>query len=122
MIQSVLDAVLWPDATLEQMTADYEAVVLRIRESTGRVRMLRCEGHIGYGLCGFWDEVVIERAELRSEHPLIERCVDSISRRLGPGWIESGNEQRNTRQWQVLVVHLSARPVSAAGSASAPAS
>jgi hypothetical protein len=104
---SVLNQVLWPDATLEYLAVDYDSVVLRVREATGQVRTIRCEGHIGYGLCGFWDEVIIERAEIAAEHPFIERCVSSISRRLGQGWIDSGNEQRNTRRWNALVVYLS---------------
>lgn len=103
----MLEHVLWPDATLEYVAVDYDSVVLRVRESTGQMRTIRCEGHIGYGLCGFWDEVIIERAEVTSTHPFIERCVSSISQRLGQGWIDSGNEQRNSRQWRALVVHLS---------------
>ncbi len=101
------EQVLWPDATLEQVTIDYDAVSLRVRESTGRARLIRCEGHIGFGLFGFWDEMIIESAEMSTKHPAIERCTSSISRRLGEGWIDSGNEQRNARDWVALIVHLS---------------
>ena len=101
-----LHKVLWPDAILEHVAADYDAVVLRVRESTGRVRTIRCEGYVGYGVCGFWDEVVIERALVSTSHPFIERCTTSISGRLGDDWPESGNEARNTRKWKALVIHL----------------
>lgn len=103
----MLEQVLWQDSALEHVGADYDSVVLRVRESTGQVRTIRCEGHIGYGLCGSWDEIIIERVEVAAEHPFIERCVSSISRRLGAGWIDSGNEQRTMRQWKALIVHLS---------------
>jgi hypothetical protein len=105
--EPMLHQVLWPDATLEQVMADYDSVALRIRESTGRIRTIRCEGHIGYALCGFWDEVIIERAEVRLEHPFLDLCVNSLSRRLGHELSESGNVERNTRKWKVLLVHLS---------------
>lgn len=98
--------VLWPDATLEQVTVDYDTVVLRIRESTGTERTIRCEGHIALGLEGFWDEVIIEHAELVSKHPTIERATSSISRRFGTSWLDSGNEERNSRRWLALIVHL----------------
>ncbi len=98
--------VLWPDATLEHVAVDYDAVVLRIRESTGIERTIRCEGHIALRLEGFWDEVIIERAELVSEHAAIERATDSISRRLGTNWLDSGNEERNSRHWLALIVYL----------------
>jgi len=104
--KSELDIVLWPDATLEQVAADYDAVTLRVRESTGQLRTIRCEGHVGYALCGFWDEIVIEHAIVTQDHPFIAECVENIARRLGAGWIDSGNEQRNTRQWTALVVQF----------------
>jgi hypothetical protein len=99
--------VLWPDASLEQASVDYDAVILRIRESTGQVKSVRCEGYIAFELSGFWDEVIIESAQLLSQHPTIERAVNSIAGRLGKGWIDRGNEQRNTRRWMALVVRLS---------------
>ena len=57
-------ATQWPDADLEQASLDYDAVVLRIRESTGHVKMVRCEGYIAFEMSGFWDEMIIESAEL----------------------------------------------------------
>ena len=72
---TVLEQVLWPDATLESVTADYDAVTLRVRETSGKIRTICCEGYIGYAMYGFWDEVIIERAEITTEHPAIDRCV-----------------------------------------------
>jgi len=97
--ETVLTSVLWPDAAIEHFAADYDAVVLRVRESTGRVLLIHCEGHIGYSLDGSWDETYIERVELVEDHPAIERNVKNISTR--PGllvWLDSGNEARNTRR------------------------
>jgi len=73
----------------------------------GYVKSVRCEGYIAFGLSGFWDEVIIDRAQLLSEHPSIDRALSSITQRLGTDWSDSGNEQRNTRRWMALVIHLS---------------
>jgi hypothetical protein len=105
--EQVLDKVLWTDAALEQVTADYNSVVLRVRESTGVVRTIRAEGYIGMNLHGFWDEVIIERAEVSRVHPTIDSCINSISQRFGERWPESGNKTRNSRKWLALIVHLS---------------
>ena len=102
-----MESILWPDASLEHVSVDYDAVVLQVRESTGQVKSVRCEGHIAFELSGFWDEVIIESAQLVSEHPAIDRAVRSIAQRLGDGWTDSGNEQRNTRRWMALVIDLS---------------
>jgi hypothetical protein len=99
--------VLWPDATLERVTVDYDAVVLGIRESTGTIKTIRCEGHIGLSLSGFWDEVIIDGADVLTSHPAIDRAVADITQRLGDTWLDSGNEQRNTRRWAALIVRLS---------------
>jgi hypothetical protein len=104
--ERALGQVLWPDAILVHVAADYDTVVLRIRESTGIERTIRCEGHIALGLEGFWDEVIIERAELVSEHAAIERATASIRRRFGTHWLDSGSEERNRRHWLALIVHL----------------
>jgi hypothetical protein len=102
-----LGNVLWPDAAIERLTVDYDTVVLRIREATGTVKRVRCEGHIGLSLNGFWDEVIIEGADVLTSHPAIDRAVASITQRLGDTWLDSGNEERNTRRWAVLVARLS---------------
>jgi hypothetical protein len=105
--ESSLANVLWPDAELGSASVDYDAVTIKVRESTGRQRSIRCEGHIGYELCGFWDEVIVERAELTEEDEIIVRCTRELSRRLGTDWPETGNATRNDRTWKALVIHLS---------------
>jgi len=104
---AALAEICWPDAELQCVTVDYDAVVLRVRESAGSVRTLRAEGHIGYNLVGFWDEVVIDRAELSDNHPGLDACVERIQRRLGANWLDSGNVARNGRRWFALLLHLS---------------
>jgi hypothetical protein len=97
----------WPDAELQSVDVDYDAVSLRIRESDGAIRKIRVEGHIGYSCIGIWDEVVIERAEFLETHSGLDACINSIRGRLGANWLDSGNEIRNSRHWFALVVHLS---------------
>jgi hypothetical protein len=92
---------------VEHVGLDYDSVLLRVRESSGLLRTVRCEGHIALCLDGFWDEVIVERAELASDHPAIRKSLSSISRRLGRNWPDSGNAQRNSRHWSALIVHLS---------------
>lgn len=104
---SALAAVLWPDASLDRVTVDYDAVVLQIRESTGTRRSVRCEGHIGLEFGGFWDELVIQSAGVFAQHPAIDRAVASITARLGSTWIDSGNAHRNSRTWKALIIRLS---------------
>ena len=99
--------VLWPDASIKSVSADYDAVVLRLEESTGRQRVVRCEGYIGYALWGFWDEVIVSGARLVDKHPSIDRAFQSLSERLGSDPGDSGNVLRNTRKWRALVVELS---------------
>lgn len=106
-IESSITDVLWPDAMLELVSADYHSVALRVRESTGRIRTVRCNGYIGYKLLGFWDEAVIRSAELIESSSFIEQCVNDISGRLGEVWLDSGDRERNTRHWRALIVHLS---------------
>ena len=74
------------------MTIDYDADVLRLRESTGAARTVRCEGYIGLSLCGFWDEAIVDHAEVVSRHPMIDRTVSDIASRLGQERADSGND------------------------------
>jgi hypothetical protein len=104
---AVLAEVSWPDAELQRLTIDYDAVMLTVRESTGTERFIRCEGYIGYDMCGFWDEVVVERVELTDRHDAIDRCKNELSRRWGANLTDTGNDQRNSRTWQALILHLS---------------
>jgi len=105
--EAVLTEVLWADAELGTVSIDYDAVTVGVKESTGKQRLIRCEGYVGYGLCGFWDEVVVVRAELTDHHEAIQRCTNELSRRWGTDWPDTGNDGRNSRQWKALVIHLS---------------
>jgi hypothetical protein len=99
--------VLWPDASIQSISVDYDAVVLRLKESAGKQRVVRCEGYIGYALWGFWDEVIVSSARLVDEHPSIDRALQSLSDRLGSHPADSGNVLRNTKNWRALIVKLS---------------
>lgn len=98
--------VRWADATLDRVAVDYDVVSLRLRESDGALKTLRAGGYIGYCMVGFWDEMIVERAEILERHDGLDACVDSIRRRLGSGWIDSGNDSRNAREWFALLVHF----------------
>jgi hypothetical protein len=58
-------------------------------------------------MCGFWDEVVVDRVELTDRHDAIDRCKNELSRRWGANLTDTGNDQRNRQTWQALIVHLS---------------
>lgn len=102
----MLNDVLWADACLKAVTIDYDGVTLRLRESAGRDLSIRCEGHIAVHLGGFWDETIIERAELLSSHDVIDRTIRVIASRLGANWGDSGSPTRNERSWKALRVHM----------------
>ena len=99
--------VLWADAILTRVTASYERVELEIHETTGRSPRVVASGHIGYRLSGFWDEVVIESADLVRAHPFADLCLDSIAARYGDPWPPTGSPERNSRDFQTLVVSFS---------------
>jgi len=102
-----LGKIRWPDAELENIAIDYESVSITVLESDGGIKVLRADGYVGCNLVGFWDEVVIECAELRESHPGLDACVESMQRRLGAAWTGSGSPARNTRNWFALVILLS---------------
>lgn len=93
--------VLWADARVEQLIFDFDAVTLHITEDTGRRVLLRCEGQIGFHVDWFWDEMIIERAELLSSDPRLDACIARL-----PSGADTGNEARDQRQWLALRVHL----------------
>jgi len=102
-----MNNVLWPDAELQTIKVDYDAVIITIQEATGATRTVRGEGYIGYQMCGFWDEIVLVRAELFDQHPAIDRCTDMLTRRMGSAWHVTGNQARNGRNWKALILHFS---------------
>ena len=103
---SPLSDVLWADAEIQSVRADYDTVCIELRESTGRKRVVKCCGHIGYQLIGFWDEIVVERAEFVETDPFLDDCIQAIKRAHGEQRLESGDPIRNRGTWSVLLIHL----------------
>jgi hypothetical protein len=101
-----IGAVLWADAEIQALEVNYDAVVLSLRESTGREVALRCVGHIGVLVEGFWDEMVIASADLVAAHPFMDRCFASLKERLGDDLPPTGSPARNSLEFSTLVVHL----------------
>ena len=99
--------VLWADAELLGVTVDYENLSLTLRESTGQVRRVVCEGYIGYEAVGIWDEIVVAEARLDVIGPFLTRCLNELERRLGVTRLSSGSEARNGTAAMELTIVLS---------------
>ena len=99
--------VLWTDAELLGITVDYDSLSLTLRESTGQVRRVVCEGYIGYEALGMWDEIVVAEARLSVVGPFLTRCIEELERRLGAARLPSGSEARNSRAAMELAIVLS---------------
>lgn len=99
--------VRWPDAQLLGISISYDAVEIQIRESGGHPRTIVAKGHIGTQLVGFWDEVVIDAADLVESHPFEDECLSSIAERLGWPAPDTGSPERNIRRFATLVLSLS---------------
>lgn len=104
---SNLGSVLWADAEIQSVTADYSDVHIVLRESSGRTRTVRCCGYIGYSAVGVWDEIVVERAELVETDALLEECVKGLDERYRAKLPETGSPARNMRSWKALRIYLS---------------
>jgi hypothetical protein len=100
------NAILWADAELLGFAANYDAVVVTIKESTGLVRDIKCRGYIGYELIGFWDEVVIELGELLEEDSFLSACKQRIWGRFADDPPNSGCEARNGRAFGLLRITM----------------
>src|SRR5262245_62641623 len=98
--------ILWADATLEHVSADYDRVTLFVEEANAQARQVHCEGYVSYGVTGFWDEVIIERADVFDEHPAIDAAWSGITRRNGQQPLDTGNIARNKRRWSCLVIRF----------------
>ncbi len=68
------ETILWADASLESIAAEYEEFAIRVREEAGGTKLLRCLGYIGFQMVGFWDDMIIETATLHSRHPFLAEC------------------------------------------------
>src|SRR4051794_9269865 len=87
-----LDKISWVDASLRSIAIDYDSVSLRIHQSNGNDSVLRADGYIGLNVVGFWDELIIERAEIVESHPGLDACIEAVRFRAGTQWLDSGNE------------------------------
>ena len=105
-MRNIIHDVLWPDASLESVTIDYDAVFVRIRGSTGTFKDICCRGYIGYKMVGCWDEMIIDRAELVEDDDAIRECAKAITDRMGNNWGEAGSPARNTRTFAAFRVHF----------------
>lgn len=94
-------AILWADASLERIEADFSDLVIIISEDTGTRRQVRCSGYIGYRLSGFWDEVIIDYALVHRSHPFISECESKLS-----GSPESGCPARASSNNRLLEIAL----------------
>ena len=94
-IEAALRAVLWTDAELNGITVDYSDFSLLIRQGDDSLKRVVCEGYLGFELTGFWDEVVISKAEILESGSLLDRCAASLESRLGAKPLPSGSEERN---------------------------
>ena len=102
----MIDKVLWPDAELDSIVLDYDAVAIQLTESTGRKVLIQCIGHIGLSFAGFWDEVIVEKAELRARDPIIDLWLSSMKNRHNGAVPESGSTARNRGAWTLLRITL----------------
>ena len=99
--------ILWADAELLDIAIDYENLSLTLRESTGKINRVVCEGYIGYEMVGMWDEVVVAHARLETVGPFLTRCVEELERRLGDNRLPSGSAARNLAMAMQLTIVLS---------------
>ena len=99
-------SVLWPDANLESISVDYDTIELALTESTGRQVRVLCAGHIGLTIVGFWDEMIVERAEVLDDDPAIDKCVRNIYDRHSGTVLDTGCPPRNTKEWALLRIRL----------------
>jgi hypothetical protein len=102
----ILAQVLWPDAELSRIEIDYDDLKLLVREESGAIKRVTCQGYLGYELSGFWDEVIIATAEVTGEGAFLNRCLSGIALRAGSAPLPSGSEARNRERVMQLVVTL----------------
>lgn len=102
-----LTEVLWPDAEIESLAVDYDAVRIVLAESTGARREVQCFGYIGFRVVGFWDEVVVADAALFESAPFIDECLHSLEVRHTLVLPRTDSSDRNAGRWTLLQVTLS---------------
>ena len=101
-----LNTIFWADAEFEKIEIDYDCLKITIQEPNGSVKKIWCMGYIGYQQIGYWDEVVIERAEILEQHEFIEQNRLSLKQRQGELLADSGNVPRNRKIWNLLNIEF----------------
>ena len=105
-LESLFAQLAWADAQLERIEVDYEVVILHIVDSRGARWRVVCGGYIGVEIAGFWDESIIDLADLLEDDPFMGRCLANLEARLGRERNESGSPARNAGRWRTLLVGL----------------
>jgi hypothetical protein len=102
-----LSDVLWDDAEIKSISVGYGEVRISLVESTGKNRAVLCRGYIGYQMTGFWDEMVVERAEVVGSDQFLQENIGNLQSRYGQELPDTGCPERNGRLWKILRIHLS---------------
>ena len=84
----------------------FYSIHIFITESTGRKLEIKCYGYIGYENIGFWDEMIIESADLLFDDDFLRRCKEHLVLKFGTNIPDSGSPDRNTREWKTLRLNL----------------
>lgn len=104
--EHALHGVIWADALIESIHMDYDDVVVRLRESSGRRVDVRCRGFIGLDVRGFWDEMIVEDAHVYAEHPVLRSSLERLATRMGNTLSDCGNARRNECRFLALAIRL----------------
>jgi hypothetical protein len=104
-VNDKLRLVRWADASVDQLTADYDAVRLDVTEEGGRAAQLIVFNHMGCRWEGHWDESIIETAEATQSSQWLEATLGSVKARYG----EQPEPGGGTRQIGAPWFHLTVR-------------
>lgn len=104
--KTIIANILWPDAEIDSILIDFGELVINLTESSQKKTTVRCTGYIGYSMVGFWDEIIIQSAELLETSDFQLSCLHSLTQRYGTVLPDSGNTARNRRAYQTLSIQL----------------
>ncbi len=98
--------VLWPDASLESVSMDYDDVRVTVEQSNGRRAAVIGRGYIGAEVVGLWDEAIVKSANIAAEHPFRRRCERALAEQNRKDRRPSGSMIRNLDDKHVLEIEL----------------
>ncbi len=104
--RAITSGVLWPDAEIDSISIDFDELVIYLTESSQKKTVVRCKGYIGYTVLGFWDDVIVAKAQLHDSDDFLDACLHSLRQRYRDGLPDSGNPSRNRRTYQILEIQL----------------